>query len=900
MATAVLGVVGGAIGGSGALGGSAIGAALGTAIGGAVGAYIDQALILPALFPQTLKGPRANSFPAITGGEGSPANFPIGRSIRVPLTIIWASEVRETRRRQKLGGKGGGGAEQKTYHYHQDCAYHVASRPIQRIKKIFAEGNVVYESDGSTGDGHGNHVDVTGTVQFDAVGVIEGAGIGGNVIVKNYTDVFPASGEADDLLAGLVTGSQVSISGATNGANNGSWFVWSKRVLPTGVTVVRLANPSGVDEGPTSNVRFVQDSEGFQPGIFSGPFLYHGDQTTADPVIQAKEGANTPAFVGDSYVVFQQLSLDRFGKRLPFMEAIIQADTFTTLDQAFLAILTRGEDFTAADFDVSAISGISFEGYNWNGVESKSTVIGQLMQFYDVVAQLRGGVLHFFPAASRQTIVLSESDLAANEPGASGEPRDLEITDNPNYRQPREVAVEYLDTSQDLNKGQERYKRNFGADGATNVSAEIASNSSEAREVAKRVLWDSDASRQIHRIMVPANATNLRLLENDITQVVSRGRTYRFVNSRVNRAEDGLVELIGPKVRADIDADDPANGYLYQPASPGEDPQGHVEDRIPICVPLQLDVIDLAPLRDEDTTRTGIYYAAAALDPSAAFLGGALYLSLDGGTNYEEVAEITVEAVMGTVKVSPTNATPTPRSVDASDTIDVEIFNGELESATDAEVRNGANAIKIGNEILGFRTATLISGPPAGQAGYSVYRISNLYRGMRGTEINMDQHAVGTLCTLLTFDGLRFLPIPARYIGGTIKLKAVAEGCSLADMPEQSFTFNSGTVVPFVPVISSATNDGANKVTVTWQRQTRAESDPLILTEEPVISPPETYKVRFTQGTSVVKTVTDARTISYTAAEQTTDGFTPGSGYTIDVWEVHRIGGDGPEAQTTV
>ena len=131
-----LAVVGAAIGGY--FGGPS-GASLGWSIGAAVGSLVDPLQIDQA-------GPRLEDLRSQAGTYGSPI-MKIWGEFRVGGIVIWASDLIETKHKKKSGGKGGGPeTNTTTYTYSIDCAVAICEGPITGIRRIWANGLLIYSS----------------------------------------------------------------------------------------------------------------------------------------------------------------------------------------------------------------------------------------------------------------------------------------------------------------------------------------------------------------------------------------------------------------------------------------------------------------------------------------------------------------------------------------------------------------------------------------------------------------------------------------------------------------------------------------------------------------------------------------------------------------------------------
>ncbi|HBM72655.1 MAG TPA: hypothetical protein DD436_08545, partial [Erythrobacter sp.] len=130
MATLVLGTIGTLVGGP-----------LGGAIGSVLGRGLDAAIIgSPAR-----EGPRLNDLAVSTSSYGQPLAALYGR-VRTPGTVIWATALNEQR---ETSGGGKGRPKTTAYSYTVSLAVALSSRPIDRVGRIWADGNLLR---GAAGD----------------------------------------------------------------------------------------------------------------------------------------------------------------------------------------------------------------------------------------------------------------------------------------------------------------------------------------------------------------------------------------------------------------------------------------------------------------------------------------------------------------------------------------------------------------------------------------------------------------------------------------------------------------------------------------------------------------------------------------------------------------------------
>src|SRR5437867_3428191 len=122
MATVLLGSIGTIIGGP-----------LGGAIGSLVGQQIDRALI-----GGTVRGPRLGDLSVQTSSYGTAIPRIYG-TMRVAGTVVWSTDLKE---HQQTSGS------TISYTYTVSLAVALSSRPLQAVKRIWADGKLIRDQNG--------------------------------------------------------------------------------------------------------------------------------------------------------------------------------------------------------------------------------------------------------------------------------------------------------------------------------------------------------------------------------------------------------------------------------------------------------------------------------------------------------------------------------------------------------------------------------------------------------------------------------------------------------------------------------------------------------------------------------------------------------------------------------
>jgi hypothetical protein len=149
MSTIALAYVGRAVGtaigaASGVPGGAVIGGNIGAAVGATIGSQIDQKYLAPE---QHGYGPRLQDLRAQQSQLGAGKAIVKG-SIRLAGQMMWATPYVEHASTTRSGGKGapGGGATVTNYSYTQSMAIALCEGPIIGLRKIWANGKLIYNA----------------------------------------------------------------------------------------------------------------------------------------------------------------------------------------------------------------------------------------------------------------------------------------------------------------------------------------------------------------------------------------------------------------------------------------------------------------------------------------------------------------------------------------------------------------------------------------------------------------------------------------------------------------------------------------------------------------------------------------------------------------------------------
>lgn len=825
--------------------GGPIGAAIGGSIGGAVGATFDPT--------QKFEGPRLTDLRLISSSYGNPLPLVYGPDNRVSGTVIWSTGLIETRKKKKSGGKGGGGGSSvTTYSYRTSAAVSLSEGPCRNIRRIWANSKKLFDI-----------ADVQAEVTR-----LEGLATDADATADDYEAQLAAAPD-DPLLQDLAAywrakAAAAAATAATAAANYAT--------ATAGGAPWTLARGAGLPRGPLKSLSF-----------------YPGSTTQSpDAIIEAKLGAgNAPAYRGVCYVVLGDLQLANFGNQLPNLEFELDGLAPRTV-AAIVTDICQRSGMAAGDYSVATgLSAVPVAGYSVANAGNSMAALSPLGSVFFFDAAEQGGTVRFVPRGRGAVTVIPPEDMVARERrDADTPPR--EIQDRlPDVELPHEVSVTYRDPARNYQDNTQRAVRLFG-DAHTRVAlqAAVTMTADEARKVADKALWGAWSDRLPGRISVTDKYRFL--VAGDVVAYEIAGT---YLPARIeNRARgaNGVIDL-------ELLVEDP---FVYQGSEAGEAAlvPAPADSTVGSTFVAAINTPILAP----GQTATGFGWVMDAA--SSAWAGGAIYRSVDGGFTYSELEASGERNVTGTVAAAlPAGATDV---WDRVNTITVTLLHAdhELESLDEADVLNGKNSVWLGaadgshGEVLQFATATLITSVPR------VYQLSDLLRGRRATEHETALHGTNELFVFLEADLMRSADFDVADWDRERHYKGVSvyeDEDEVLDV--QAFTNLGERAKPRSPVHATGERDGSNNLTITWVPRVRGFQVGIGYGSLPLDEASESYEIDVIVGGVPVRTLTSSTpTVAYSAAQQTTDGITPGNPVTLDIIQMSATRGRGHAGRFTV
>lgn len=475
-----------------------------------------------------------------------------------------------------------------------------------------------------------------------------------------------------------------------------------------------------------------------------------------------------------------------------------------------------------------------------------------------------------FPKRGRQPLAdIDDTLLAAYEIG-SDRPASVVYTRGQEADLPRSVAVNYTDAALDYQPNDVSAIRQHGsATSATTLQLPIVMDDTKAREVASAQLFAAWLERDRAEISVPRTYSWL----DPTDPIIVQGVTYR--TTQIDATPYGPQKMTLTRMLPSM-----WGGGGGNPGTGSGNPGGQ---EVTLKQLTRLSMLDI-PYIDDPSYQKVAWAAVCAYD-SPDWPGCMLYKSTDG-TNYTEVQDTSTAGAIGTTTTT-LGAFAGGNVFDEGNTVTVQLAGGaaDLASATRADVLAGANEAVVGDEIIAFKTATLV--------GTGTYTLSGLLRGRRGTEWAIGTHATGD----------RFVLLPAQIrvdmdrtdLDVAETWAAATFGTTLAVAPKQTMTWTGRALLPYAPVRLYAGKTG-DDWTLTWVRRARIDGEWVDYFDVPLDEADERYVVTvYTDGTYATEAGTveglSSATTTITGAQQTSWFGSPQSAL---YWGVQQVGQIGP------
>jgi hypothetical protein len=519
------------------------------------------------------------------------------------------------------------------------------------------------------------------------------------------------------------------------------------------------------------------------------------------------------------------------------------------------------------------------DGYSVTQGSGKD-MLAPLLDVHDVDARPHDFAVQFVNRGSAP----SGSTILTEDFVRDGDSKRYTVTIQQDTDIPRRVTVNFADSGKDQQTNTAIAQRPLDAvdsyrEETIDLSTYVATPNSAQRLVERyfRRLWNSR-----ERPKLSLTAQHLDLEPGDV-KTISLDGVLR--NVRLDK-----MTLRGSVLDCEWVRDETAFAVLN--TSTGAEMEGRDDEGIYVPGMVAGFVLDVPLLADShNDVNSQLYYAAGAY--AGNFAGAVVYRGDDG--TYDETFAY-VESTQGATFGTATSALATANANlwDRGNTLDVNVFNGTLTSATEADI-NANTALNLialesgtGWELIQFATATLTGTNGAA----NTYTLSGFKRGRRGTEGYVSGHAEGD--RMLVLSGALRSEMGADDLADALSFKVQSVLRDVDAATAIDLTYTAATLKPYAPARVKWTTDGTDMFGEIIRR-TRVGGAWSGGSTIPLSENSEDYEVDIMSGATVLRTITvsGTNTFTYTGAQITADGGSVGVPPDANVYQLSDAVGRG-------
>ncbi len=496
-----------------------------------------------------------------------------------------------------------------------------------------------------------------------------------------------------------------------------------------------------------------------------------GEEQAVDPLIASAMGT-TPAYRGIAYAVFEGMQLADYGNRIPSLTFEVEADAGPVASGVVAAELA---DEVVAEGGMM-LGGFAAAGGNVRGVLETLAVLDGGWWRADGARLVRqrhaGEVLTVADAGigtrRRQRTVAALSGVA------------------------REVIVAHHDPARDYQIGVQRVRRAGGGERIERVELPAVIDAAAAKAVAGGLIARGESERT--RRQVGVGLEGLGIAPGSVVRVAGEAGIWRVERSSVTGWAITL-ELV-PIVAAPLTAGASSGAVA-----------GAADVRAGRTIVMALELPGL-----EDVPLAAPRISVVACGEGAGWRQAGLLYSLDDGVSWLPAGGTAAPAVIGRIVVPPVAASAWLEDRRSRAVVALQRADMVLGDADAAMLAAGSNLAMLGDELVQYGSAV-----PIGDARWL---LSDLRRGVRGTEAAIGSQRVGDRFVLLERDAVAAIDLPVSAIGRSVRV--LASGVGDTEPVAASVVVTGVSVAPPAPVHLVAGSDADGGLSIAWTRRSRA------------------------------------------------------------------------------
>lgn len=492
------------------------------------------------------------------------------------------------------------------------------------------------------------------------------------------------------------------------------------------------------------------------------------------------------------------------------------------LDELLTAILG---DFGTTNIDTSRVDGF-VSGYVIEEPTSARSAVEPLLALYGVDSLESGNSLVFRSTAHMDAQAPLIEEFVEQDEGGPVTWRMQELTD-----QPARIEMAYRDPMLDYQAAMSFAERLDGK-GTENIGLPGMIDTAQAKSLVEEALQTRRAARRTASFEVPWKQAALK--PGDRVRIAGTTSAPDFV---VTSIEDGATRRVEARALPQH-VRYPVRGMLPVPADGGK---SAVRGRP------YFELLDL-PTWPGVEKPVDQFRVAAFADP----WGGVSVYASPEAVDFKPRTALANRAVMGEL-VAPLVAGASGRVLNGQ-TLDVQLYYGELSSASLSQILSGANSALVGTadgnwEALQFLNAEEIQS--------DVWRLNGLLRGQCGTEREaMQPRAAGTPFILMN-DAVSPAGLKSEETGLELSWRVGASGEDFTDQFFSTVARAGGlrALQPLEPVQMRSRTGSNGDVHINWIRRGQIDADSWLAPDIPLGEEREAYRVEIRKDEKLIRSV---------------------------------------------
>ncbi len=513
----------------------------------------------------------------------------------------------------------------------------------------------------------------------------------------------------------------------------------------------------------------------------------HEDQAVDGLMASAEAIDGTPAHRGIALAVFEDMDLTDYGNRIPSLTfEVIADDGSVSLGKIINDI---------SDDKIKASIDEHLHGFAAAGEDRREAVTTISDSFSLSFSSVSGALNAKYRHPEIDTEIVSLRGLIVSN--HNGRPVDRPETNTVSeLKIPRQHTLRYYEPERDYQSGLQNAFRPGTSRVILNQDFPAALSSTHAKTIAQARLWSLYQERISMQLHVLCTASSLK--PGTFVSWNDRCDIWLVRSWELNRGNISLGLSKAGDVLPNVDG--------------SADNGRPVKELDALAGMTRLALVDLpfasdAPMQVSDVPRL---YAAAA--GGLGWRKAELFAGDAGDVTYDSIGQVTAPARIGTA-LEPLNSSG-QHIIDRQNELLIQMHNGNmhLDHADQGRLLIGQNIASIGQEIIQFGSAEPI--------GDDRYILSHLYRGLGGTEREIDRHGANEDFVLL--NGADLAEIDPRYFTSFLPVTISALGRG-DDFPVPMVIQEPGRALkPWSPVHPRYDLGQNGDLHISWVRRSRA------------------------------------------------------------------------------